>query len=336
MSGGLDSSVAVKLLSDKGYSVGGAIMKLFDNENDIRDAENVAKLLGVSFDVIDCRDAFKDNVIDSFVNSYLSGETPNPCVTCNEYVKFGQFHKSAMSLGYDKVATGHYVISEADANGRILLRKGKDESKDQSYVLYGLTQSQLSKSIFPLGEMSKADIRKLAREYNLPCADRPESQDICFIKNGNYAEYIENAIGRKLPQGDMKLTNGKVLAQHKGIIHYTVGQRKGLGVSYTQPLFVVDKNPDDNSVVLGTADELWGSSLVARNVNFIPFDKLEGSLHVTARTRYHQKETKAVISMLDNDRVLVEFESPQRAISAGQSVVFYDGDYVVGGGIICR
>ncbi len=336
MSGGLDSSVAVKLLVDKGYEVGGAIMKLYENDGDISDAKAVAMLLGISFDVVDCREAFKKWVIDNFISSYLAGETPNPCVICNEYVKFGQFHNLAMSLGYDKIATGHYVISEKDSNGRMLLKKGKDESKDQSYVLYGLTQEQLSNSIFSLGSMSKTEIRQLAREYELPCADRPESQDICFIKSGNYAEYIENAIGRKLPSGDMKLTDGRILAQHKGIIHYTIGQRKGLGVSYSEPLFVVDKNPEDNSVVLGTADELWGDRLIARSVNFIPFDKLSGKLSVTARTRYHQKETKAQISMLDDDKVLVEFDSPQRAICAGQSVVFYDGEYVIGGGIICR
>ncbi len=334
MSGGVDSSVAAKLLIDSGYSVGGAIMQLISNDNDVSDAKAVADFLGMPFDAFDCKSAFTKQVVDYFINSYLEGETPNPCVVCNEKVKFGVFLKLAESLGYNKVATGHYVVTEQDANGRILLRKGCDESKDQSYVLYGLTQEQLRKSIFPLGSMSKSQIRQLAVDYKLPCAERPESQDICFVKDGDYAGFIENAIGKALPQGDMKLTSGEVLSKHKGIIHYTIGQRKGLGVSYKHPLFVVGKNPADNSVVLGSSDELWGNRLTARNVNFIPFDKLCGSITVTARTRYHQKETKAVVSATDENKVVVEFSEPQRAICPGQSVVFYDGDYVVGGGII--
>lgn len=334
MSGGVDSSVAAKLLCDKGLSVGGAIMKLFDNANDISDAKAVAEYLGIAFDEIDCRESFKSRVIDSFVSSYVNGETPNPCVVCNEYVKFGTFLDGAVSLGYDKVATGHYVSLEIDTNGRTLLKKGADESKDQSYVLYGLSQYQLSHSCFPLGSMSKAQIRELANEYSLPCAHRPESQDICFIKNGDYASYIENVLGRKLPEGDMLLTSGELMAKHKGIIHYTIGQRKGLGVSYKEPLFVVKKSAQTNSVILGTSKELFGDFLVARDVNFIPFDRLTGGMNVTARTRYHQRESKAAISMIDEDKVLVEFEAPQRAICAGQSVVFYDGEYVIGGGII--
>lgn len=334
MSGGVDSSVAAKILCENGYAVGGAIMKLFDNGIDISDAKAVAEHLGIDFDEIDCRESFKKNVMDSFVDSYVNGETPNPCVVCNEYVKFGAFLDGVLALGYDKVATGHYVSLEQSADGRMLLKKGSDESKDQSYVLYGLTQYQLSHSMFPLGSMSKAQIRELADKYSLPCAHRPESQDICFIKDGDYASYIENVLGKKLPEGDMCLTSGELMAKHKGMIHYTIGQRKGLGVSYKEPLFVVKKNAQTNSVILGTSQELFGSSLVARDVNFIPFDKLSGSLNVTARTRYHQKESKATISMIDENKVLVQFDTPQRAICAGQSVVFYDGEYVVGGGII--
>lgn len=334
MSGGVDSSVAAKLLIDRGYSVGGAIMQLISNDNDISDAKAVADFLGMPFNALDCKEAFSRHVVDYFIRSYLDGETPNPCVICNEKVKFGEFLKLAEALGYNKVATGHYVATEQDANGRVLLKKGCDEAKDQSYVLYGLTQEQLRKSVFPLGSMGKAQIRQIAAECKLPCAERPESQDICFVRDGGYAKFIEHAIGKTLPQGDMKLTSGEILAKHKGIIHYTIGQRKGLGVSYKHPLFVVGKNSGDNSVILGSSDELWGDRLTARSVNFIPFDRLDRSITVSARTRYHQKETKAVVSPIDENNVVVEFSEPQRAICPGQSVVFYDGKYVIGGGII--
>lgn len=334
MSGGVDSSVAAKILCDNGYTVGGAIMKLFDNSTDITDAKAVAEHLRIAFDEIDCRDSFKRNVMDNFINCYVNGGTPNPCVVCNEFVKFGAFLDGVLSLGYDKVATGHYVSLEQDANGRTLLKKGADETKDQSYVLYGLNQYQLSHSMFPLGSMSKAQIRELANEYSLPCAHRPESQDICFIKDGDYASYIENTLGKKFPEGDMCLTSGELMAKHNGIIHYTIGQRKGLGVSYKEPLFVVRKDAQTNIIILGTSQELFGKTLTANNLNFIPFDKLEGKLTVTARTRYHQKEAKATISMLDENRLLAEFDTTQRAICPGQSVVFYDGEYVIGGGII--
>ena len=335
MSGGVDSSVAAAFLIDKGYSVGGAIMRLKGNDKDIEDARAVAQKIGIRFDVIDCRSEFEKYVIDNFVATYIKGATPNPCVVCNRKVKFGTFLERALKLGYDMIATGHYARLE-NSGGRVLLKKALDESKDQSYVLYGLSQKQLAHVIFPLGEQNKSDVRTAARKELLPAADRPDSQDICFIKDGGHAEFIENIVGKAFPEGEIGLSDGTVLGRHKGIIRYTVGQRRGLGVSYGQPLFVVRKNAADNSVILGTQEELYRSSLVAENLNFIPFDTLTSPITVTARTRYRQKETKAVISPIEGGRVLATFETPQKAVCAGQSVVFYDGEYVVGGGIIAE
>ncbi len=335
MSGGVDSSVAAAFLIDKGYSVGGAIMRLQGNDKDIEDARAVAQKLGIKFDVIDCRSEFEKYVIDDFVSTYIEGATPNPCVVCNKNVKFGVFLDRALKLGYDMIATGHYARLE-NSGGRVLMKKALDESKDQSYVLYGLSQRQLAHVLFPLGEQNKKDVRTAAREELLPAADRPDSQDICFIKEGGHAEFIENKTGRIFPEGEIKLTDGTLLGRHKGIIRYTLGQRRGLGVSYGQPLFVVRKDAAENCVILGTQEELYRKSLIAEDVNFIPFDTLTSPITVTARTRYRQKEAKAVISPIDGGRVLVEFELPQKAVCAGQSVVFYDGEYVVGGGVIAE
>ncbi len=335
MSGGVDSSVAAAFLIDKGYSVGGAIMRLQGNDKDIEDARAAAQKLGIKFDVIDCRSEFEKYVIDDFVETYINGATPNPCIVCNRKVKFGVFLERALKLGYDMIATGHYARLE-NSGGRVLMKKAVDESKDQSYVLYSLTQKQLAHVLFPLGEQNKSDVRTAAREELLPAADRPDSQDICFIKDGGHAEFIESRTGKSFPEGDIMLTDGTPLGRHKGIIRYTVGQRRGLGVSYGQPLFVVRKDAAKNCVVLGTQEELYRSSLIAENVNFIPFDTLTSPITVTARTRYHQKEAKALISPIEGGRVLAEFETPQKAVCAGQSVVFYDGEYVVGGGVIAE
>lgn len=335
MSGGVDSSVAAAFLIDRGYSVGGAIMRLNDNDKDIEDARAVAEKLGIRFDVIDCRREFEKYVIDDFVTTYIEGATPNPCVVCNRKVKFGTFMDKTLALGYDKIATGHYARLE-NSSGRVLLKKALDDSKDQSYVLYGLSQWQLSHVLFPLGEQNKSDVRTAARNEFLPAADRPDSQDICFIKDGDHAEFIENRVGKQFPDGEIRLSDGTLLGRHKGIIRYTVGQRRGLGVSYGQPLFVVRKDAAENCVILGTQEELYRSSLIAEDVNFIPFDTLTSPITVTARTRYRQKEAKALISPIEGGKVLVEFDKPQKAICAGQSVVFYDGEYVVGGGIIAQ
>lgn len=334
MSGGVDSSTVVKLLLDEGYKVYGTIMELLNNDKDIVDARCVADTLGIPFSILNCVDMFNKYVVDNFIKTYISGGTPNPCVVCNRYIKFGRLLNYVDEMGYDYMATGHYVRKECDANGRYLLKRSLDYGKDQSYVLYCLTQKQLAKSMFPTGEMSKHEIREIARASGIISADRPDSQDICFIKNESYVDYIKRKTNMKFPPGDIVLTDGEVVGMHKGIINYTIGQRKGLGVCYNEPLFVVRKDVKANTVILGRSVELFGKTLTATDINFIPFDKLNAPIRVTAQTRYHQQDTPATVTPLENNRVLVEFDEPKRAISKGQAVVFYDGEYIIGGGTI--
>ena len=277
---------------------------------------------------------FKEKVIDNFVNTYLDGGTPNPCIECNKHLKFGKFLERARLLGFDYIATGHYVLKEYDeSRGRWLLKRSPDRKKDQSYVLYGMTQEQLSRTIFPVSEMSKDEIRSIAVENDLVNADKPDSQDICFIPDGDYASFITKRSGEQ-PQGDICLTGGEIVGRHKGLIHYTIGQRRGIGVSYSEPLFVVGKDMENNTLILGRSEELEKSSLICRDVNFIMFDRLEKPFRCTAQTRYHQKDADCVISDIGGGLVKVDFDKPHRAISKGQAVVFYDGEYVVGGGTI--
>lgn len=347
MSGGVDSSVSVKLLLDEGYDVAGATMHLYNNEdiglersrtccslNDVEDARLVALKLGIDFHVFNFSSDFKEYVIDNFVDTYLHGATPNPCIECNKHLKFGKFLDRALLLGYDHIATGHYVTKEFDENSqRWLLKRSGDRMKDQSYVLYGMTQEQLKRTLFPVGEMNKDKIRSIAEENSLVNADKPDSQDICFIPDGDYAKFITERAGEQ-PDGDIVLSDGSVLGKHKGLINYTVGQRRGIGVSYSEPLFVINKDITSNKLVMGTKDEVFSSSLTASDVNFIPFDKLTEPIECTAQTRYHQQDVPCCVYPLDDNRVRVEFKTPHKAISKGQAVVFYDGEYVVGGGTI--
>lgn len=347
MSGGVDSSVSVKLLLDEGYDVAGATMHLYNNEdiglersrtccslNDVEDARLVALKLGIDFHVFNFSSDFKEYVIDNFVDTYLHGATPNPCIECNKHLKFGKFLDRALLLGYDHIATGHYVTKEFDENSqRWLLKRSGDRMKDQSYVLYGMTQEQLKRTLFPVGEMNKDKIRSIAEENSLVNADKPDSQDICFIPDGDYAKFITERAGEQ-PDGDIVLSDGSVLGKHKGLINYTVGQRRGIGVSYSEPLFVINKDINSNKLVMGTKDEVFSSSLTASDVNFISFDKLTEPIECTAQTRYHQQDVPCCVYPLDDNRVRVEFKTPHKAISKGQAVVFYDGEYVVGGGTI--
>lgn len=348
MSGGVDSSTAVKLLIDQGYQVSGATMKLYSNEdimieksktccalNDVEDAKYVAYKLEIPFYVFNFQSDFAENVMEVFVNTYLNGGTPNPCVDCNKKMKFERFLKRAEELDFNYIATGHYVQKEFDEKtGRWLLKRSLDIKKDQSYVLYGLTQHQLAHTIFPCGDLPKDEIRAIAEKSHLINANKPDSQDICFVPDGDYAGFIEKRTGITSSKGEMVLSDGRILGTHNGLIRYTIGQRRGLGVSYSEPLFVIDKDIESNKVVLGTQDKLFRTSLIATDVNFISFDKLTEPIEVTAQTRYHQTDTPATISPLDNGKVLVEFKEPKRAISKGQAVVFYNGEYVVGGGTI--
>ncbi|SEK27113.1 tRNA 2-thiouridine(34) synthase MnmA [Ruminococcus albus] len=346
MSGGVDSSAAVKLLLDEGYEVAGATMHLYNNEdigirektccslNDVEDARLVALKLGIDFHVFNFSDEFKSCVMDNFVDTYLAGGTPNPCIECNKHLKFGSFLDRAKLLGFDFIATGHYVTSHFDeASGRWLLKRSADRSKDQSYVLYGMTQEQLAHTLFPVGAMNKPEIRAIAEENGLINAHKRDSQDICFIPDGDYASFITERAGEQ-PEGDIVLSDDTVLGRHKGLIHYTIGQRRGVGVSYSEPLFVTAKDMASNRLIMGNAEQVCSKRLTAGDVNYITIDKLTSPLRCTAQTRYHQKDVPCTIYPTGENTAEVEFDVPHKAVSKGQSVVFYDGEYVIGGGTI--
>lgn len=346
MSGGVDSSVAAALLLGQGYKICGATLSLyaagetnveedFCLSNDIDDAKSVADKLGIEHYVFNFRDDFKNKVIDRFACDYISGLTPNPCVECNRSIKFPKLIQCASQRGYDMIATGHYVKREYDsASGRYLLKKADDSKKDQTYVLYVLSQDVLKRTLFPMGDITKEDARKVALEKGLINAKKRDSQDICFVPDGDYAGFLENVLGVEPQKGHFVYKDGTVLGMHKGIIHYTIGQRRGLGISYSRPLFVLDKDPNTGNVTLGESEDLFTNRLYADNVNFIAVDSLASSMRVTAKTRYSQCEAPATVHPIGKDKIVVEFDSPQRAITPGQAVVLYDDDIVIGGGTI--
>ena len=349
MSGGVDSSAAALLMKNAGYDCIGVTMKLRESSgdtfsekacctaDDAEDARGVCAKLGMPFYVFNFLEEFNKNVVDNFVHSYEIGETPNPCIDCNRYLKFGKLLKRAEELSCDFVVTGHYARIEFDENrGRWLLKKSPNEAKDQSYVLYFMTQEMLAHTKLPLGDFSdKAEVRKLAENAGLLNAKKRESQDICFVPDGDYAEFIRQYSGKSYPEGDFVSRGGEFFGTHRGLIHYTVGQRKGLGISYSEPLYVVSKSAENNTVTLGTERELFSDQLTARDFNWISLEKPpEEPIEVSVRTRYHGKEAKAFAVSNADGTVTVSFAEPQRAISPGQAVVLYDGDVVVGGGII--
>lgn len=350
MSGGVDSSVAAMLLRDQGYEVMGVTLKLFSDEDideaqkegktccalsDVMDAKSVAMRLGFEHLVFNFRECFRENVMQRFADSYLRGCTPNPCIECNRHVKFDKMLRRAIELGYDYIATGHYAVREYDeASGRYLLKRPADRSKDQTYVLYSLTQEQLSHILFPLGRLEKKQVRQLAENAGLVNSDKPDSQDICFVPDGDYAGFIRRFTGTDTQEGDFVDMSGKKLGRHKGIINYTIGQRKGLGIAVGHPIYVVKKELDTNTVVLGEESDLYTSSLVADDFNLISVHEITEPMRVTAKTRYSQTDQPATVSSLGNGRYLVQFDKPQRAVTSGQAVVLYDGDIVVGGGTI--
>lgn len=350
MSGGVDSSVSALILRDSGYDVVGVTLKLFSNEDiveaektnktccalsDVEDARSVAYKLGFDHLVFNFKDKFRECVMENFSDCYLSGGTPNPCIECNRHIKFDKMLLRAKELEFDYIATGHYAVIEYNKDtGRYLLKRAKDSTKDQTYVLYSLTQEQLSHTIFPLGNLTKNEVREIAESAGLVNAHKSDSQDICFVPDGDYAAFIRKFKNINIPEGDFIDKNGRILGRHKGIINYTIGQRKGLGIALGKPLYVVDKDISSNRVILGDEADLYKNSLDVCNVNLIPFDVLEKPMKITAKTRYSQKEQEAVLSYKGDGIYHVEFDKPQRAITKGQAAVFYDGDIVVGGGTI--
>ncbi len=334
MSGGVDSSVAALILKEQGFGVTGLTLKLCneDKKQDITDANAVCKRLGIEHLTLDLKADFKERVIDEFISQYKEGLTPNPCLECNKHIKFGKMLEFAIENGYQKIATGHYARVEKQGDRYLLLRAG-DASKDQSYVLYSLTQQQLQHLALPLGSLTKSEIREMAESRGLTCANRPDSQDICFVPDGDYAAFIEKS-GVMGKRGNYTDITGNILGEHQGVIHYTIGQRKGLGIALGRPQFVIDKNAESNTVILGDEEHLFKKEVLVCDVNLIPFDSLEREMRVTAKLRYRHSPADATIYPFDNGQVKIVFDKPQRAPSPGQAAVFYDGDIVVGGGKI--
>jgi tRNA-specific 2-thiouridylase len=362
MSGGVDSSAAAAILKEQGHELVGFTMQLWNqrrgisvDENgdplpsrccsldDVYDARRVAEELGFPFYVLNLEREFERDVVQPFVDSYLAGETPIPCVSCNSRLKFASLDKLAASLGCDKVATGHYarVVFDAGSN-RFRLLRGRNLQKDQSYFLWELTQDQLSRAIFPLGEMSKPEVRQVAREHSLAVAEKSESQEICFVPDGNYAGFIDRYLeaenrSERLPgEGELVDTSGAVVGHHAGIHRYTVGQRRGIGIAGPDPLYVISIDAPKNQVVVGSQEDLLSEEFTAAGVNWIALDKPDAPVRADVRVRYRHPPAPATITPIENDRVRVNFDEPQRAITPGQATVFYRGDEVAGGGWIVK
>lgn len=334
LSGGVDSAVAAALLKAEGYEVIGVMLRLWGDAAE-DDARRVAQTLGIPFHVLDFRDCFRREVVDYFADEYRRGRTPNPCVVCNRRVKFGELLAWAEKAGAQYIATGHYARVEQH-NGRYVLRRCASADKDQTYVLYGLSQEQLARTLMPLGTYDKDAVRALAKELALPVADKPDSQDICFIPDGDYMRFLREFAGYQGTPGSFLDMQGNVIGRHDGVARFTIGQRKGLGMTFGRPMFVVDIDAATGDVTLGEAGTEYADGLVAEGMNFLPFEHLEDTLHCTCKTRYRSKETPCTVEPLGDGRVHVRFERPERAVTPGQSVVLYDGDMVLGGGIIAR
>ena len=348
MSGGVDSSVAAYLMVREGFNCIGAMMRLFDNNflpegmdssccslDDAEDARSVARRLGFPFYVFNSKGEFEEKVIRKFIRCYECGATPNPCIDCNRYLKFDHLLRKGMELGCDCVVTGHYArIRYDETSGRYLLYKAADLSKDQSYVLYSLTQDQLSRTRFPLGEMTKAQAREIAEEQGFINSRKRDSQDICFVPDGDYVGFMERYTGKKYPQGDFLDLSGKVVGTHNGAVSYTLGQRKGLGLAMGAPVYVCAKDMEKNTVTVGPNEALFSDTLIAEDWNWFPFPALMEPMRVSAKARYNQQPQPATVYPESDGNARVVFDAPQRALTPGQAVVLYDGDLVVGGGTI--
>lgn len=350
MSGGVDSSVAAWLLKKQGYDVIGVTMQIWQEEDEqvkeenggccglsaVDDARRVASSLGIPYYVMNFRKEFKEHVIDYFIDEYLHGRTPNPCIACNRYVKWESLLERSRRIGADYIATGHYARIEKLPNGRFSLRVSETGAKDQTYALYNLTQEQLSSTLMPVGSYTKDEIRKMAKELGLLVAEKPDSQDICFVPDGDYASFIEETTDAGSRPGNFVLSDGSVVGTHKGIIHYTVGQRKGLGLSLGHPVFVLEIRPDTNEIVVGTGEESLTRKVRACHINFMSVEDLPGKKRVFAKIRYNHKGAWCTAEKTGEDEILCTFDEPQRAVTPGQALVLYDGEYVLGGGTIVR
>lgn len=349
MSGGVDSSVAAYLLKEQGYDVVGVTMQIWQEEDQtsqeenggccglsaVDDARKVAWDLEIPYYVMNFREEFKEQVIDYFVDEYIKGRTPNPCIACNRYVKWESLLKRSLDIGADYIATGHYAQIERLPNGRYALKKSVTAAKDQTYALYNLTQYQLAHTLMPVGQYTKDEIREIADQIHLRVANKPDSQEICFIPDHDYAKFIRENSDAPLPEGNFVDLEGNVLGRHKGITHYTVGQRKGLNLSMKHPVFVVEIRSETDEVVIGDSEDVFSESLLCDHLNWMSIDGLHGEeKRVSAKIRYSHKGASCVIREVEDGVVQCVFEEPQRAITPGQAVVFYDEDYVVGGGII--
>ena len=349
MSGGVDSSLAAALLLEQGYEVIGVTMQIWQPDQPdlgeehggccslsaVDDARRVANTLGIPYYVMNFRELFEEKVIDYFTKEYLEGKTPNPCIACNRYIKFEAFLQKAMGLGADYISTGHYARIYYDERiKRHVLRKSVDDKKDQTYALYTATQEQLARTLMPLGNYTKEQTREMARKIGLTVANKPDSQEICFVTDNNYKGFIEERIDTKIEPGPFVDTKGNILGEHQGIPYYTVGQRKGLGIAFGTPMYVIGINVEKNEVILGKDTEVFSKELYSVDNNLILVDRLEEPIEVEAKIRYSAKPAAAILYPEKKDKFRVVFKEHQRAITPGQAVVFYQGEYVLGGGTI--
>ena len=343
MSGGVDSSVSALLLKQEGYVPIGLTLELFAgssccNIDTYIDAKNVCNSIGIPHITLDCKKQFKQYVIDDFINCYSNCKTPNPCIECNKYMKFGYMWDKAKALGCNYIATGHYAKTEYSKKyERWVLKKSNAGRKDQSYVLWNIPKELIEHVLFPLANFEdKEQIREIARENNLKVANKPDSEDICFVPDGNYKKFLENNSDIRPKKGNIVTTKGEILGKHNGLYNYTIGQRKGIGISYKEPLFVVGFNKEKNEVIVGVKDEIYQKEMYVTDINLLLFDELKEKMKVNVKTRYSSKEESATIEMIDNNTIKVEFENPVARITPGQSAVFYLDDIVVGGGKILK
>jgi len=351
MSGGVDSSVAAYLLKKQGYDVIGVTMKVWQDDKEaekdngsccgfsaIDDARRIANKLDIPHYVLNFKKEFKEKVIDYFVNEYLSGSTPNPCIACNSYIKWQSLLQKSLQLGAKYIATGHYAkVTKHPLTKRYTLKTANTDTKDQTYALYNLTQYQLEHTLMPIGNYDKKQIRNIAKEIGLFVADKPDSQDICFISDKSYSQFIQENTNKKIEKGNFVDINGNILGKHNGITNYTIGQRKGLGIAFGIPMYVCEIRTETNEVVIGSNEQLFKNNVIIKDFNYMSINKIDGELPAFGKLRYSQKQSPCKLKVIDDNIIQAIFEQPQRAVTPGQAAVFYDdSQYVIGGGTIVK